>query len=225
MMQTLSQSASDSTCTMYALPIMPDIHPTDAPSALRLSTERRIALNSELGRLPTLYIPDGFHALLCKTGLDSIYPTIVHDIRYGLPIGNPTQLTETFIPKNMKTALENPKLVDEHIREEVETGRMTGPFSIEEAHHIFGGHFRTTPLGLVQKEENTTKWRVIRNASKKDSYGVSVNDMIESDDFPTRWNSAWIVAQYVSSMSLSYFWGVGDMRFYSAHILPCVLVP
>ena len=102
---------------------------------------------------------------------------------------------------------------------------MTGPFSIEEAHHIFGGHFCTTPLGLVQKEENMTKWWVIRNASKKDSYGVSVNDMIESDDFPTRWSSAWIVAQYVSPMSLSYFWGVGDMRFYSVHILPCVLVP
>ena len=157
------------------------------------------ALDYELGHLPTPYIAEGFRSLLHQTGLTSIYPNIADDILHGSPIGNPTRLTETFIPKNMKTAMDNPHIVDEHIQEEMDAGRMTGPFSIEEEHYIFGGNFHTTPLGLIQKEENTTKWRVIRNVSKKDSHGISVNNMIDSNDFPTRWSSAWIVAQYVST--------------------------
>ena len=163
--------------------------------------ERCSVLASELGELPTPYIAEGFKTLLHQTGLTSRYPNIVLDITQGSPIGNPTAPTETFIPKNMKTAHDMPHIIDEHIQEEISAGRMSGPFTVEEAHTIFGGHFRTTPLGLVQKEPGSAKWRLVRNASKKDSCGVSVNSMLNSDDFPTRWGSAWMVAQYVSILS------------------------
>ena len=147
--------------------------------------ERCSVLASELGKLPTLYIAEGFKTLLHQTGLASRYPNIVLDITQGSPIGNPSIPTETFIPKNMKTAHDMPHIIDEHIQEETSAGWMSGPFTVEEAHIIFGGHFRTTPLGLIQKEPGSAKWRLIRNASKKDSCSISVNSMLNSDDFPT----------------------------------------
>jgi hypothetical protein len=98
----------------------------------------------------------------------------------------------------MNSALQHPQIVDEHIAEEVEAGRMSGPFTLNETHFIFDGHFRTSPLGLTEKEPGDGKYRLIRNLSKKDANGVSVNDMLDSDDFPTRWGSAWVVEQYVS---------------------------
>jgi hypothetical protein len=98
----------------------------------------------------------------------------------------------------MKSALQHPHIVDEHIAEEVQAGRMSGPFTQDETHFIFNGHFRTSPLGLIEKEQGDGKFRLIRYLSKKDADGISVNDMLNSDDFPTRWGSAWVVEQYVS---------------------------
>jgi hypothetical protein len=81
---------------------------------------------------------------------------------------------------------------------------MSGPFMMDETHFIFKGHFRTSLLGLAEKELGDGKFPMIRNLSKKDTDGVSVNDMLNSDDIPTRWGSAWVVEQYVSVRSFHH---------------------
>jgi hypothetical protein len=39
--------------------------------------------------------------------------------------------------------------------------RMSGLYTIEEAHTFFGGHFRTAPLGLVEKHLGGGKFHMI----------------------------------------------------------------
>ena len=75
---------------------------------------------------------------------------------------------------------------------------MSGLFTVEEATKIFGGHFHTSPVGLVEKYPGDGKWHMIRHLSKCDEHGHSTNDWIDSADFPTTYYSATTVASYVS---------------------------
>ncbi len=63
---------------------------------------------------------------------------------------------------------------------------------------ILGSPFRTSPLAVTEKPGSTSGWRLIQNCSFKDRHGVSVNDMIDSDDFQTKWGTAAEVAEIVS---------------------------
>ena len=74
---------------------------------------------------------------------------------------------------------------------------MSGPFLVEEAHVIFNGHFRTSPVGLVEKVLGDGNWRMIRHLSKTDHLGFSTNDALDSHDFPTLFFSAAHVAELV----------------------------
>jgi len=56
---------------------------------------------------------------------------------------------------------------------------MSGPFSIDEAHAIFGGHFHTSPLGLVEKVPSDGSWQMIQHLSKMDNMGFSTNDALD----------------------------------------------
>jgi hypothetical protein len=149
--------------------IPPDTPLTDAACASSPTTERCNALASELYRITTPYKAEGFRIALEEKCLTSRYPNIGTDIKQGSPIGNPPQLTHSFIPPNMKSALQHPQIVDEHIAEEVQAGRMSGPLTLNETHIIFKGHFRTSPLGLTEKEPGNGKFRLIRNLSKRDA--------------------------------------------------------
>ena len=74
---------------------------------------------------------------------------------------------------------------------------MSGPFSVDEAHIIFNGHFRTSPVGLVEKVLGNGNWRMIRHLSKTNHLGFSTNDALDSHDFPTLFFSAAHVAELV----------------------------
>jgi hypothetical protein len=154
------------------------------------------ALATELGKLPTPYSYEGFRSALDHCKLTNHFPNLVHDIRFGSPIGAPAPLTCTTIFPNLPSASLQPTVVDAYISNEITLGRMSGPFSRLQTHSIIGGHFRTVPIGLVPKSGE--KFRMVQNLSKKDSFGVSVNSQLSSDDFPTCWFSAWSVANYVS---------------------------
>src|SRR5882724_4520343 len=83
------------------------------------------------------------------------------------------------------------------INEEVATGRMDRPFTIEKAQFIYGGHFQMCPLGLVDKP-SSQDLRMIRHFSKEDQFGHSMNSWIDSDNFPTCWFTVAMVASFVS---------------------------
>src|SRR5882724_3078738 len=83
--------------------------------------------------------------------LTDSYPNLIHDLSFGSPIGNLPPIDFTFIPNNLPSMNIQPEYITNLITEEVAASCMDGPFTIEEAHYIYGGHFQTCPLGLVEK--------------------------------------------------------------------------
>ena len=147
----------------------------------------------------TPYNPVSWQHALIECNLLSHYPNLICDIRYGSPIGNPPRLSETFIPNNLASALNNPDFVFSSLAEETASGRMDGPFSIAEAHTIFKGHFCTSPLGVIKKPGSFTHpFCLIRHLSKYDSNGCSTNDWLDASEFPTCYFSAAHCADFVS---------------------------
>lgn len=59
----------------------------------------------------------------------------------------------------------------------------------------------SSPIFLIPKAGSPGKFRLIQDCSFKNKDGFSVNDFIDSDKFPTRWNTALEVAQIVSVSS------------------------
>lgn len=77
---------------------------------------------------------------------------------------------------------------------------MSGPFTKDQVHDILGGHFVSSPLGVVEKAGEPGKYRVVRDLSFKNTDGYSVNGQLDSDDFPTEWGTASQVAEIVSHL-------------------------
>ena len=89
----------------------------------------------------------------------------------------------------------------ECIAAEVALGHMSGPFTHEEMHLIFGGHFRTIPVGLVEKDPIKGTLHLIQHFSKADQLGMSVNSQLDLDNFLTHWHSTYTMAGYVNFVS------------------------
>lgn len=143
-------------------------------------TAPEIELRSVLLHTPSPYKPDGWKEALESCNITSLFPNLVQDIVYGSPIGNPPPITHTFITDNLPSIALNPSFI---IVAEVHAGRMSGPFTISQSHVIFGGHLRTSPLGLVPKlSKDANTFPTIRHLSKKDAFGFSTNDW----QFPTK---------------------------------------
>ncbi|KAF8503143.1 hypothetical protein JB92DRAFT_3123482 [Gautieria morchelliformis] len=82
----------------------------------------------------------------------------------------------------------NPQFVSDDMASKLAAGRLSSLFTVSKAHTIFGGHFRTSTLGLVPKHgKDPNTLQLIRHLSKKDSQGYSTNDWLDSDDFPMKW--------------------------------------
>lgn len=75
---------------------------------------------------------------------------------------------------------------------------MSGPFSKKEAHHILGGHFISSPLGLVEKSGEPGKFRIVHDLSFKNEDGYTINSWLDADNFPTEWGTAAQIAEIVS---------------------------
>jgi len=131
---TVPPHVLDLTSKAPAPKLDPDTIPIDACSALPPSMEQHNALGAEWGRLPTLYLAEGFWKALQNTSLTSRYPLLVHNITHGSLIGAPAPLTHTTIMPNLCSALLQPGLVATYILDEVLLGCMSGPFTLEETH-------------------------------------------------------------------------------------------
>jgi len=155
-----SRSVSHS---MFVDPAMTRVTPcmanTFAPSAQTPNTRPLRALEIDLSKIlykvVTPYISSAWSRALVDANLTQSYPNLVHDLSFGSSIGNPPPINFTFIPDNLPSAKIQPDYITNLINEEVASGRMDGPFTIEEAHSIYGGHFWMCPLGLVEKPGST----------------------------------------------------------------------
>ena len=63
---------------------------------------------SVLHKVTTPYNPSAWVHALTNVGLTDKYPTLINDILYGSPIGDPPPLTHTFLPQNLPSANLNP---------------------------------------------------------------------------------------------------------------------
>jgi hypothetical protein len=80
---------------------------------------------------------------------------------------------------------------------------MVGPFSFEQATSFVGGQFCTSPLGLVPRP-NSDKMRIVHDLSFKYDDGSSANSYIDKEDYPCKWTTAEMFAQWVSFHGFSW---------------------
>lgn len=146
------------------------------------------------------YSADAFESALRRFDLQGRFPHLVEYLRTGFPLGYDMHpITESFTPPNHPSAHLHRDQVLAFLEGERAQGRMSGPFSREATEQILGGHFRTSPIHVVvtQKADGSPKYRITINLSFPDNDGVSVNDMIESDDFPTHFGGAQEVEEII----------------------------
>ena len=110
-------------------------------------------------------------------------------------------LSHFSIPRNHPNIIDFHADIKAYISEELRLGRFSGPFTPPQLFNKIRP-FRSSPFQIVTKagvNGAPAKVRVCRNLSHKGVSGRSVNDEINSDDFPTRWGSAELTASVVSS--------------------------
>ena len=73
---------------------------------------------------------------------------------------------------NMRSALQNPRVVDEYLRNETAKGNVLGPFSRDTLSDV-----HTNRFGVIPKPHQHNKWRLITDLSSP--AGASVNDAID----------------------------------------------
>ena len=208
-------------CLMFKEPALtpnlPHMVLTPAPSVATNNTLPAAACGTDLDEVlyihTTPYNADGWSAALTLCNLTSDFPNLVHDIKFGSPIGNPPPLLTTFLPRNLPSTDLFPNIIDHELLEETAGNRMSGPFTEDEARYIFNGHFRTSPVGLVEKYPGDGKWRMIRHLSKTDSDGFSMNQWLDSTDFPTVFYLAATIASYVSPLLIAHLTNAGCLLF------------
>lgn len=151
-------------------------------------------------RIITPYSSTAFKSTLRELNLFDQYPDLPDKLKYGFPIGNLPPLVASYIPPNHSNISEHRDAIREYIDDELRLGRFSGPFTSAQLFHEIGP-FRSSPFQVVVKhvaEGLPPKICVCRNLSFKGSPRLSINDQINSDDFPTRWGSAEIAASIIA---------------------------
>lgn len=163
----------------------------------------RVSGASELERIITPYNADAFERTLVTLGLQHRHPDLANNLRSGFPIGNFPSLSRTSRPRNHKRGVENMDFILAYAAEQVELGRMTGPYTQDEVEQVLGSPFVSSPLTVVPKSGGAGL-RLVQDCSFVNEQGFSVNSFIDSDDFPTRWGTAAKFAQKVSQLSFPF---------------------
>jgi len=98
----------------------------------------------------------------------------------------------------------NPSYMDSFLADEVTSGCMDGPYSIETAHCIFNGHFQTVPLGFVE-QAGLSALCLICHQSKEDHLGLSTNGWINTSSGTTKLYSTVQATEFVIIATLINF--------------------
>ena len=151
------------------------------------ATELRTA-ESDPRIIVTPLIPDAWEKLLREAGVLPTFSDVPAGLRFGFRLGVSSILSSTSISPNHSSALDNPEVITAHIASELAEGRYTGPFSPDFPLTAIG-HFRTSPLGVVDKPSAPGSFRIIQDFSfpRTPSTVPSVNDEIDPDLFPSTW--------------------------------------
>jgi len=147
------------------------------------------------------YNSDAFDFLLSKHGLTPAYPLLSKNLQHGFPLGHMPALVEPVILPNNPSTYPYMCEIQDYLQKELLAGRMSGPFSCEEAEAILCGPFFSSPLVVdVQPKQPgmPDKIRICRHLSKASKSHPSVNSHIRKEDFLTCFDLASKVAEIVS---------------------------
>ena len=79
--------------------------------------------------------------------------------------------------------------INDYFQEELVASCMSRPFSSVEMHALCDGHFMACPVHVVTTTDEFGKIKccIVCNISFCGAAGFSMNNLIDSDDFPTEW--------------------------------------
>jgi hypothetical protein len=161
--------------------------------------------DSDYSHINTPYSADGFDNLLACTKLIHQYPELTWKLRNSFPIGKLEPLLSTYTPNNLPGANVYKAVCDEYIADKLSKGRFSGLYMHDELFSKIG-HFRLSPIQVVVKagiNGAPDKYRVCCHLSYRGSMGHSINDEIDSSEYPTTWGTATEFADIVCRI-LSY---------------------
>jgi hypothetical protein len=146
------------------------------------------------------YDTDAFNFFISKHDLTPFYSLLVTNLRNGFPLGHMPPLIDTVIFKNHPSTLIHSDVVRKYLTDELDAGRMSGPFTLQQVERILHGAVFCSPLLIsvqTQQPGIPDKLRVCRHLSKGDKNIPSTNSHIHKEDFPTRFDTASRVADIV----------------------------
>ena len=153
---------------------------------------RSAALPADLFPIVTPLKADRWQHWIAEAGLEEGYGDVPDGIRLGFAHGLDRSLAvrTTFIPKNLTSALEHTDIIDTYLAKEEALGRISIPLDpalLEERI----GPFRCLPVGCVQKDPPTGKWRMYNHHSfpYDDPELPSVNSQIDKEEFTCEWGT------------------------------------
>ena len=132
------------------------------------------------GRGPAPFVPAtplkpaAWHNYLVRHPDQGFAQYILTGFQQGFHIGvDRAHLQFQRATRNLRSVVQNHQIVEQHIREETEAGRLLGPLPPQLAAlcHI-------SPMGLIPKTNQPGKWRLIVDLSNP--HGASINDAIDS---------------------------------------------
>jgi len=193
---------------------------TSAPFVALGPMETRPSPVDELHAIITPFDADAFGRILVQYNLLNDFPNIIQNLMNGFSIFNSTPvISEVFTPPNRKSATDHAEFVNNYFTSEAGVGRITGPYTHDQVREIFksnGGFFRTSPIGVVPKPRKPgqlqDQYRMVMDLSAPDSHGVSVNSLIDADDFQARWDGARVKGDYVATCPLGTRAAGGDVE-------------
>jgi len=157
-------------------------------------------------RVVCQYNADGFEHILHLFNLTSTHPLLVHHLRNGFPMARNPLIplpSFTFLPSNHLSASDTPEhksFVIAYLNEEEHLGHVSVAYP-EDIVQACYGNIRSSPLGVIDKTTplgELQKYRLITDGSHQGPDGYSINDFIDSDEFPTQWHGVENIAQLVS---------------------------
>jgi hypothetical protein len=152
-------------------------------------------------RVTTPYDADAIDQLLHKHGLTHKHPLLTDNLRRGFLMGEFPTLKKTTIFPNHPSCADHEDFIRSYLSEEVEAGRMSGPFTQEETESILMGPFQCSPIIISVQPQNAgepDKLCLCRHLSKGNKHQPATNTYIDKEKFPTKYNTAAEVAEIVS---------------------------
>lgn len=163
------------------------LHPANSnisvPDAARNHTMLNPVLRNEYFPIVTPLKWEKWQELLEESnGLDE-FAEVPKGLRDGFCIGSDLHVSSFYVPRNHKSALDNPIVVNNYFAKEIAAGHYSRPHNpITLGQNI--GFFRMSPIGVVSKDGKDC---VVNDHSwpHDDADTFSINSQIDATQFPS----------------------------------------